>query len=286
MDFVGFVDVIGANSGKVPAVPALKIIALYATGSGIIEETAAEIARFRNAGVGVVLIDQTPSQSVLAAGLADIGDIESLAGTYTAAAAACKARAKHGWQTTLYVGYDNLDALRSALGSAGVDMNLVQFGVADYNWSVETAESYLNGNADWAYCQYGDNITNADTKIPGTDTTCGEAACDIDVAKATWANQFLPKAPVSAFPTPAGLSQTPWPATVDFGWGATADATAYHLQVAGDESDAILLDVRVSANHYHGLKLPTGTYKWRVAVDAANGHESSSWTAFHVFTIM
>jgi hypothetical protein len=63
------------------SVAASGIITLYATGTDGIEATAAEIARFKNAGVGVVLIDQTPSLSVFAAGLADIADVEQFAGT-------------------------------------------------------------------------------------------------------------------------------------------------------------------------------------------------------------
>jgi hypothetical protein len=196
VNFVGFVDVIAANSSKVPVVKD-GIVALYATGSSIIEATAEEIARFKNGGCGVILIDQTPSQLVLAAGLADVGDIESLAGTYDAAVVACKARAARNWMTTLYVGYDNLGALNTALVDAGVDMSLVRYGVADYNWSVEQAQELLVQNTSWVYVQYGDNLTNANTPIPGSNpvVTCGEASCDIDVADSSWADQFMPQVP-------------------------------------------------------------------------------------------
>jgi hypothetical protein len=284
MGYTGFVDVIAANSGKVPAVKALGIIALYATGSSLIEETAAERARFKNAGVGVVLIDQTPSQAVLASGLADVGDIESLAGTYTAAAAACKARAAHGWQTTLYVGYDNLAALKSTLQSSGVDMSLVQYGVADYNWSIAEAEVNLAAEPTWAYCQYGDNITNAATKIPGTDVTCGEAGCDIDVAKSTWAEQFMSDpAPVKAFPAPSGMSETSY-AMANFGWSAVPKAESYHFQIV-TEDGKVVVDKSVSTTTVHSVALPPGTmYNWRVAVHATDSIGSSPWTAFHTFT--
>jgi hypothetical protein len=195
-NFTGFVDVIAANSSKVPVVKG-GIVALYATGSSIIEATASEIARFKTGGCGVILIDQTPDQLVLAAGLADVGDIESLAGTYGAAVAACKARAAHNWMTTLYVGYDNIAALEAALTSGGVDMSLVRFGVANYNWSIDEAQQLLAQTDSWVYVQYGDNITNAGTPIPGSNpvVTCGEASCDIDVAKKSWADLFTPQDP-------------------------------------------------------------------------------------------
>jgi len=195
-NFTGFVDVIAANSSKVPVVKG-GIVALYATGSSIIEATASEIARFKNGGCGVVLIDQTSGQEVLAARLADVGDIESLAGTYDAAVSACKARAVHNCMTTLYVGYDNIAALEAALTSGGVDMSLVRFGVANYSWSIDEAQQLLAQTDSWAYVQYGDNITNAGTPIPGSNpvVTCGEASCDIDVAKKSWADLFTPQDP-------------------------------------------------------------------------------------------
>jgi hypothetical protein len=250
--FIQFVDIMGASSGKVP-VKGPQLIALYATGSDGIEATAAQILRFKNAGVGVILLDQTPSQSVLAVGLADVGDIESLAGTYGAAADACKARASHGWQTTLYVGNGNLAALTDFLKAAGVDMTLVLFGVADYNWSLAEAEQLLDDNSDWAYVQYGDNITNAGTLIPGTDVTCAAAGCDIDVAKSSWGDQFLPGKPKPVVVVTAG----PKPTT-------TILANNNDLQFYADQyeiSEAQLLEWNPGLRDLYGTgkPIPAGT---------------------------
>ena len=290
MPYVGFVDVIGANSKKIPAVKGLGIIALYATGSEGIEATAAEVARFKNAGVGVVLIDQTPSLSVFAAGIADIADVEHYAGTPQAAINAILSRQAHGWQSTIYIGDDNLASLISMF-STEIKRDKVLFGVANYNWSVTEAETLLADNPSWAYCQYGDNITNAGTKIPGTDVTCGQAGCDIDVAKASWADQFMIKPPVKEppFAQPSGMSQTVWPATADFGWTSVAGAEQYHVQVQINTTNpnAIpLVNKSVTTTNLHGVLISSGDYKWRVAVDAGNGHESSGWSAWKTFTVV
>jgi hypothetical protein len=196
--FVPFIDIISANAAKAPFVKG-GIRAYYATGSSYIEETAAQIAAARAAGMSIILIDQTPSLSVFAAGLADIADVEPYAGTDSAAHRAVAQRQTHGWESTLYVSYDNLPALKADIASpAGV-----WYGVADYNWSQAESEALIGEHPDWAYCQYGDNISNAMTLVPGTNVTCGHAACDIDIARGSWAAQFLPKQP----PKPL---QQPW----------------------------------------------------------------------------
>lgn len=201
-NFTGFVDVTGDNSHKVPAVAALGMILLYATGLFGVEATAAEIARFRDAGVGVGLIDQTPSLSVFRAGVAHvaIADIEPEAGTAPNAAAGALSRQKLGEQSVFYVSQDSLTPLKSVLMTSGVDMALVKFGIANYSDSRASAEAALEANPDWVYVQYGDNISNAGTLIPGTNVTCGEASCDIDVALTSWAQQFFLKKPGPAGP--------------------------------------------------------------------------------------
>ncbi len=178
---------------SVPLVPAVKgtLVALYATGSSAIQETAADIAKYRHAGAGVVLIDQSPSLSVFAAGLADVADVENFAGTPQAAAKAVTHRQLHGWQSTLYVSFNSLAGLQSAIASpAGV-----LYGVADYSWSQAQSEQLLGQHPDWAYCQYGDPGSNPRTLIPGTSVTLQQCNADIDVAQASWAAQFLPKPP-------------------------------------------------------------------------------------------
>jgi hypothetical protein len=186
MAFVPFIDITGSNASRAPLVHG-GVRAYYVTGSQGIEETAAQIAAAKAAGMGIILIDQTRSLSLFAAGLADVADVESGAAVPATAAAAVALRQKHEWESTLYVSYSALPALRASVKN----QSGVVYGVADYSWSIAESEELLNANADWVYCQYGDNITNKDTRVPGTSVTCGQAGCDIDVAKSQWANQFL-----------------------------------------------------------------------------------------------
>jgi hypothetical protein len=196
-NFVDFIDIIGSNANRAPLVHG-GIRAYYITGTDGIEETAAQVAAARAAGMGVVLIDQTPSLSVFAAGLAQIADIEAYAGTATAAHKAVATRQAHGEPSGLYVSLDSQAALKAAISSpVGVG-----YWVADYSWSVTEAEDQLEVHPDWNAIQYGDPESNPASLVPGTSVTLRYAEADIDVAKATWANGFLPGAPKPA-PNPA-----------------------------------------------------------------------------------
>jgi len=190
MTFIPFADFTHDSVARIPAVKGT-LVALYATGTSNIEATAADILKYRSAGAGVILIDQKPGLPLFRAGLADVGDIEYLAGTDWDAASAVAQRQTHAWQSTLYVSYNSLGALRSAIKNpAGV-----LYGVADYSWSQLDSQGLLNEHADWAYCQYGDPASNPNTLVPGTNVTLRACNADIDIAQQGWASQFLPKPP-------------------------------------------------------------------------------------------
>lgn len=195
--YVQFIDITASNFWKAPLVRG-GLRAFYATGTPPIEETAAQLAAARAAGMGYFLIDQTPGLHLFAAGIAQVADIEAFAGTVQAAAAAVAMRQTHTEQSTLYVSYSGLPGLKDAIKNP----TGVYYGVADYGWSLAQSQQLLAQNKDWAYIQYGDNISNAWTLVPGTDVTCGQASCDIDVAKVWWAAQFLPKPPPPPPPPP------------------------------------------------------------------------------------
>lgn len=196
--YIPFADFTGTSVPKVPAVRGT-LVALYATGSSGIEATAADIRKYRSAGAGVILIDQSPSLSVFAAGLADVADVENFAGTPETAARAVLAREAHGWQSTIYLSFSELAAVSAALGPA-IDRSKVLFGVANYSWSQAQAEQFLTDHPDWAYVQYGDPGSNPNTLVPGTNVTLRECNADIDIAKASWAAEFLPAPPPPAQP--------------------------------------------------------------------------------------
>lgn len=191
MTFTEFIDITADNAGNAPLVKG-GIRAFYDTGSSWVQETAGQVAAAKAAGMGIVLIDQSPGLAKFATGQADVADIENGAGTTSALIAAARTRQEHRWQSTAYVSYGSLPALRTALSGAGVDMSLVLFGVADYSWSIADAERLLGENPDWAYIQYGSNLTNPRTLVPGTNVTLERAVADINVTRGAWADQFLP----------------------------------------------------------------------------------------------
>lgn len=191
MTFTQFIDVTSDNAGNAPLVKG-GIRAYYDTGSSWVQETAGQVAAAKTAGMGIILIDQSPGLAKFATGQADVADIENGAGTTSALIAAVRTRQGHRWQSTAYVSYGSLAGLRTALSDAGLDMSLVLFGVADYSWSIAGAERLLGENADWAYAQYGSNLTNPRTLVPGTDVTLEQAVADINVGRDSWAGQFRP----------------------------------------------------------------------------------------------
>lgn len=239
--YVPFIDITGTNARLAPLVPG-GIRAYYATGTQGIEETAAQIAEAKAAGMGIVLIDQTPGLALFAAGLADVADVEAGAAFPASAAAAVAQRQAHTWQSTLYVSYNSLPGLRAAIKNpAGV-----LYGVADYSWSQAGSEQLLDEHPDWAYTQYGDNITNAMTLVPGTNVTCGHAQCDIDIAKASWADQFLPK-PLVPVPGP---------------YLHFADGTKSLAQIAAARSTTEAHLLEVAAQALGRVPLAKGTQYW------------------------
>lgn len=219
--FVDFIDITEANFNRAPLVKG-GIRAVYATGSSNIKETAAQLLALKQAGMGVILIDQTPDLILFGAGLADVADIEAFAGTPEEAAIEVAKRQAHTWQSTCYVSFNSLADLKSHIKNP----TGVFYGVADYNWSHALSEELLNQNPDWAYTQFGDNLTNAGTLVPGTNVTCGQAGCDIDVAKYSWAKQFIP-----VTPPPPPL----------FTWEDEAEVLANGLSVGAVQLRALLL---------------------------------------------
>jgi hypothetical protein len=197
--FTEFYDIIAANFSNAPFVSG-GIVAVYVTGPSSIQESAAQIAAAEAAGMTVLTIDQQPGLATFAAGNAEIADVEAGAGSNSDAANAVLARQALGLISTIYISYSNLSALESALQSAGCNMADVYFGVADYDWSLEEAESLLASNPQWGYCQYGDPASNPSTLIPGTNVTLQQAQADIDVADDTWLGLVTQPAPSPAPP--------------------------------------------------------------------------------------
>lgn len=223
--FTEFIDVTGANASRAPLVKG-GLRAYYVTGTDGVAETAAQVAAARAAGMGVVLIDQTPGLALFAAGLADVADVENFAGTITSAVAGVRAREERGLDSTLYVSYDGLDGLEGAVRNAGAIMSLAWFWVANYGWSLADAESYLSRNPYWGAVQFGDPDSNPGTLVPGTAVTLAQAHADIDVARSDWAARFLAAAP----PAP----KVAWPVTAEGAEGRRVRVLQYLLRGHGE----------------------------------------------------
>lgn len=188
-----FADSMGVSSRELPANPSCyRLVALYATGTDGIEATSSEILRFTSAGVGVVLIDQTPSLSVWAAGLADVADVENGAGTQVQVISGAKARQARGWESTVYATLASADSMTPALKSAGVNMSKLYWGIADWNWSQAQAAAQLAANPTWAFVQWASPQSNPLTVVAGTGGRDLQVTnADLDVASEKFGAQFI-----------------------------------------------------------------------------------------------
>jgi hypothetical protein len=187
---IEFIDVTTAYASGVPY-QAGGLRAYYGTGAGI-AETAAQVAAAKAAGMGIAMYDQTPGLADFASGEFPMADIENYAGTAAAAHNAVAARQGRGQQSLLYTNQANLLALKQAItSSAGVS-----YGVANWSLSLDQAVAALAANPDWAFVQFGDPRSNPTTLVPGTTMTLQQANADINVARYSWASQFLAGATV------------------------------------------------------------------------------------------
>jgi hypothetical protein len=261
MSFQAFADF---THDSVPHVPAVKdsVVALYATGSADIVATAADIQKYRSAGAGVILIDQSPSLEHFLVGDADVADIESGAGTYAAAAEACAARAKNGWQSTLYISESVLAELAAQVGN----VSGVFYGVADYNWSLAEAEAQLNAHDNWYYVQYGDPESNPTTLVPGTSVTLRECNADIDVGKTAFTDQFLPSVKP---PPPAPTNQNPAPCEGAWRWVVQTGNKQSLIQFAAARGATVLGILKLSSEKLDAANFAKlNTYVITAGVDA------------------
>jgi hypothetical protein len=240
MTFYPFADTMGVDSRNVPADPRyFRLVALYVTGGiQMIEATAAEIARFREGGVGVINIDQTQALATWRAGLGDVADVEQGAGTYADAAAGAKARQEHGWESTIYLSRDAIDAQTQALRDAGADLAMVKFGVADWSLSQAEAEQALDANPSWAYVQWASPSSNPLTVLSGTGEDLRVTNVDLNIA-GSWAEAFLPKPPASPST----------PAKTGTGYRQVADGTRSLVQVATQRGATVLGLLEISAQN-------------------------------------
>ena len=237
--FMQFADFTHDSVDLIPAVKGT-VVALYVTGTPNIVATAADIQKYRAAGAGVILIDQSPGLEHFAAGDADVADVENGAGTYASCAEAVAKRQAKGWASTIYLNQSDVNAQAQALASkAGVS-----FGVANWNDSVTVAETGLDDSADWAYVQYGDPVTNPHTVVPGTSITLAACNADINVGKAAFVSAFLPAPKPPPDPAPAA---NPSPCEGAWRWVVPAGNVLSLVTFAGSRGATVLGILKISS---------------------------------------
>lgn len=180
------VDATGTDSAHLPA-EAPKV-AGYVTGSGGVPWSAADWARFTQAGH--VRVDQSATLSAWASGAADVADMEKGAATQGTVIIQGLVRQAKGWWSFVYVSAANLAGLQEAARAAGLVK--LQYWVANWNLSEEEAAAQLGG--DIVAVQFASPTSNPDTVVPGGTATLKDANVDLSVTIPAWFG-YRPPAP-------------------------------------------------------------------------------------------
>lgn len=202
------IDAIRVNAHNIPA-STLKV-AGYGTGVGDVPWTGAEWGLFPKAGH--VRIDQTPTGQAFALGLADVYDIENLAGTVTSFVHCVRQRIASGIEWSTAYGTDGtLAAVAAALEAAGPHgwyFGHVDCWLADWNLSEGQAAALVGREVHGMTCravQWASPSTNPGTIVPGGSLTLAQAQVDLSAAQASWHAPAAPKPdPVDGYLVLAG----------------------------------------------------------------------------------
>lgn len=183
------IDATRVNAHNIPR-EAVKV-AGYVTGLGAVPWTAAEWALFPESGH--VRIDQSPSLSSFAQGLADVADLEYLAGTVASFVAAVESRIDLGITWSTAYGTDStLAAVEGALEAAGPHgwyFGHVDAWLADWNLSEAQAAGVVGTLVHGLTCravQWASPSSNPGTLVPGSGLTLAQAQVDLSVAEDSW----------------------------------------------------------------------------------------------------
>lgn len=194
--FEMMIDTVGSSAGNIPS-NAVKV-AGYVTGSGGVEWTASQFARFEKTA-GVVRICQNshgdPTQANafdIEPGALSIDDFVRMAGI----------RQNHyHWNSCAYIEASQLGDLVQACEAK--DLSMVQLWVA--NWSLDEQQAIgLLGTLVRKYqivaVQYASPASNPHTICPGSNRTLKELNLDLSVTMPGWFPP--PKAPAPPAPVP------------------------------------------------------------------------------------
>lgn len=222
-------------------------VAGYVTGPDIAWSNT-EWAMFPEDQCGHVRIDQSDGLALLAGNHADVGDVETGAGTIEHFAdAAIRRRNTWGITTTLYISAAKANTAHAYLTSRGI-IDHVLWWVADWNLSLQEATARITGNV--VAIQWASPTSNPHTLVPGSNsTTLSQANIDLSVARADWIPP-KPKAPPPP-PTTLELSVTPKFVTANGGWTEIPEAD--HYVITGWDGSVL---ARTVDNHFSALAIP------------------------------
>lgn len=175
-------------------------LAGYVTGSAGVDWPGDEWGKLRP-HVGLFRYDQSPALGLFASGAADGADIERGAGTTGHFIDGARKREARGWYSWAYIDQADHAALAAEVGAAG--LKRVQYGIANWNDSLEQARAALGGAV--AFVQWASPTSNPNTPVPGTG---GKTLAQLDVdLNATMPGWF--RAPKPPPPTMRGVIVTP-----------------------------------------------------------------------------
>jgi hypothetical protein len=237
LDFIG-------RDKFVPQLAALKPkkVAGYVTGSPDILWTLQEWDMFPDSQTGKVRIDQSPGLQALATNKADVGDVESRAGTIRDFINAALIRRDHYKEkSTIYIQASNANEAHAECQSAGI-LDHVLWWIADWNLSEQEATARLNDTV--VAVQYASPTSNPNTVIPGSLMRLADVNVDLSVTRADWIPPKIVK---------LSLSVTPVSIVVNGGWSKVSEADHY---VIADATGKVL--ARTVDNHVKALVITPG----------------------------
>jgi hypothetical protein len=214
MSYVVMIDATHSSAGNVPV--STSKVAGYVTGTGNIEWTPSDWARFPSSGH--VRIDQSPALAAWASGAADVADVESGAATVASAIAVGLERQKNGWWSFVYVAEGNVGALTSAAAAAG--LSKLQVWLA--NWNLDEAEAAAALSGDVVAVQYASPSSNPSTVVPGGTQTLAEANVDLSVTVPSWFAYVTPEPQKAGLVVTAGFKAYPVTSYDGLSWLVTA----------------------------------------------------------------
>jgi hypothetical protein len=204
MTTVPMADTVGPDARYIPT--QFSKVAAYRTGGPDVLWNPGDAQRFTH--TSIVWVDQSATLSVYGHGVAGVADIEKGAGTIVDFIAAAKARQAASKPNCLYCSIDNVPANAEAIAGAGLNVEDIDFWVANWNLNQAQASEFVgsytitvNGKQykiNVPAVQWASPSSNPDTPVPFSDPvmTLKDANIDLSETAPNWYPYVAPKPPV------------------------------------------------------------------------------------------